>query len=219
MVKRHQGKSKEKIKLETASISKDSLSNAPKRYFLEKLAEEESRKKNIETKSTKIALTLFEGILKHGRHGTSSQESPPLSPSESCIKEEHIKPFFNDADYARRAFLVFDKDQNGDITFDELRETIKAIYQERKAIGKSLRDSSCVIRTLERILVMIVLIVTVLIGFAIFQSFALSSLVPLGSILLAMSFIFGQSARDTFESFVFIFVVHPFDTGIAVVCV
>ena len=33
------------------------------------------------------------------------------------------------------------------------------------------------------------------------------------SVLLGLSFIFGNSIRNVFESVVFLFVVHPFDVG------
>lgn len=40
-----------------------------------------------------------------------------------------------------------------------------------------------------------------------------TQLTPLWSAFIAASFIFGNSAKDAFESIIFVFVTHPFDTG------
>ena len=41
----------------------------------------------------------------------------------------------------------------------------------------------------------------------------LASLVPLGTIILGFSFIFGNAAATLFESLIFIFSTHVFDVG------
>jgi small-conductance mechanosensitive channel len=38
-------------------------------------------------------------------------------------------------------------------------------------------------------------------------------LVAFSSILLPSVFVFGNAARSTFESLIFLFIVHPFDVG------
>jgi small-conductance mechanosensitive channel len=38
-------------------------------------------------------------------------------------------------------------------------------------------------------------------------------LVAFSSILLPSVFVFGNAARNTFESLIFLFIVHPFDVG------
>jgi hypothetical protein len=43
--------------------------------------------------------------------------------------------------------------------------------------------------------------------------FEFNSILPFTSVLVAMSFIFGGSAKALFDCIVFLFVVHPYDTG------
>ena len=45
------------------------------------------------------------------------------------------------------------------------------------------------------------------------RSNTLASLVPLATIIVGFSFIFGNSAKTLFESLIFIFSTHVFDVG------
>ena len=41
----------------------------------------------------------------------------------------------------------------------------------------------------------------------------LSAILPFTSLILALSFVFGGSAKNTFDCLVFLFAQHPFDAG------
>ncbi len=45
------------------------------------------------------------------------------------------------------------------------------------------------------------------------RAYTMVSLVPLGTIILGFSFIFGNAASTLFESLIFIFSTHVFDVG------
>ena len=100
---------------------------------------------------------------------------------------------------------MFDKDGNGDITKKEMREAVQRIYKERKALVASVKDTSSALAKLDAVLLGVGLILTVFICLLIFnRADTLSSLVPLATIILGFSFIFGHSAQVLFES------VRPF---------
>jgi len=112
---------------------------------------------------------------------------------------------------------VFDKDGNGDISRHEMKYTVLAAYRERKALANSLRDLSQAVGKLDAIFLVIVFVIVLFAWLAIFNVEVWKMLVPLGSTLLALSFVFGPSAKSIFESIIFVFVTHPFDSGDMVV--
>ncbi|KAH8103207.1 hypothetical protein DFH11DRAFT_1692697 [Phellopilus nigrolimitatus] len=112
------------------------------------------------------------------------------------------------------AFAVFDKDDNGDITKKEMREAVQRIYRERKALISSLKDVGSAVAKLDAVLVTVALLGIIFCCLLIFnRGNTVASLVPLATIVLGFSFIFGNSAQTLFESLIFIFSTHVFDVG------
>ncbi|CAE6438170.1 unnamed protein product [Rhizoctonia solani] len=127
---------------------------------------------------------------------------------------EDFYPFFKTEDDARTAFSLFDKDGNGDISKKEMREAVQRIYRERKALTASLKDMSSAVGKLDGVLIALALIVILFICLLIFnRSNTLASLVPIATIILGFSFVFGNSAKTLFESLIFIFSTHVYDVG------
>lgn len=124
-----------------------------------------------------------------------------------------FEPYFKSAEEAKKAFEIFDRDGNGDITRREFRDTVLHVYRERKDISISMRDTSQALGKIDYMLLGVSLIALLFTVFAIFHVEVWHSLVPLGSILLAMTFVFGNTAKNTFESVLFLFVTHPYDAG------
>ncbi|CEP19714.1 hypothetical protein [Parasitella parasitica] len=130
-----------------------------------------------------------------------------------CLLISDFEPYFKTAHEAKVAFDIFDRDGNGDITRREFRDTVVQIYRERKDIAISLRDTGQALGKIDYMLLAISLVALLLTSFAIFNVEVWHSLVPLGSILLALTFVFGNTAKNTFESILFLFVTHPYDAG------
>ncbi|GJE91086.1 mechanosensitive ion channel-domain-containing protein [Phanerochaete sordida] len=142
-----------------------------------------------------------------------AQLSNVYPPRQYLIVEDFYPYFKNETD-ARDAFAVFDKDGNGDISKREMREAVRRIYRERKALTASLKDVGSAVAKLDAVLIACVLLVEIFICLLIFnKSNTIASLVPLATIILGFSFVFGHSAQTLFESLIFIFSTHVFDVG------
>ncbi|KAG8682823.1 hypothetical protein FRC11_014348, partial [Ceratobasidium sp. 423] len=149
----------------------------------------------------RLARDLFENL----RH---------VDPERSELTVEDFFPFFKTEEDAHHAFVLFDKDGNGDISKKEMREAVQRIYRERKALTASLKDMSAVVSKLDGVLITLALVLILFICLLIFnRSNTLASLVPMATIILGFSFVFGNSAKTLFESLIFIFSTHVYDVG------
>jgi hypothetical protein len=120
---------------------------------------------------------------------------------------------YTDSAQAKEAFDVFDSDRNGDVSAVELRNTIVGAYKERRFIAKSLEDTSHALSSLDFILLAIAGVILIFEAFAIFKVSIGNSLTTVYTLAIGASFIFKESAQNVFDSIIFIFVTHPFDTG------
>ncbi|KAF9425589.1 hypothetical protein BGZ94_007395 [Podila epigama] len=122
-------------------------------------------------------------------------------------------PYFDTEEEAQKAFNLFDKDGNGDISKQEMKEKIFYVYKERKDLYTSLRDLSQAVGKLDIIFLTIVAVVWLLIILSIFGTSVVQNMLSIGSFLVALSFVFGNSLRTLFENIVFLFITHPYDSG------
>ncbi|KAJ8662389.1 hypothetical protein O0I10_002083 [Lichtheimia ornata] len=142
-------------------------------------------------------------------------ELPPTSDeaAKKSLEVNHFAPYFQSREEAEKAFSVFDKDGNGNLTRREFRDTVLEIYKERKALAQCVRDTSQALGKIDMLLLVFSIIITTFISLAIFNVDVWHSLLPLGSCLLALTFVFGDTCKNTFENVIFLFVTHPYDAG------
>ncbi|CAO1617739.1 unnamed protein product [Sympodiomycopsis kandeliae] len=137
-----------------------------------------------------------------------------LGRNRKTLVAEDFIPYFKSEEEAREAFAIFDKDNNGDIEKSEMREAVQRIYRERRALATSLKDMNSALQKLDMVLMFLGLIIVIFIWLLIFSpEEAVANLVPMSTLIVGFSFVFGNSAKNIFESMIFIFATHPYDVG------
>ncbi|KIY94341.1 hypothetical protein MNEG_13621, partial [Monoraphidium neglectum] len=114
-----------------------------------------------------------------------------------------------------RAFAYFDKDNDAAITADEMRSSVVAVFKERRNMAASLEvrrrkrvdvlDTDSIVRSLQfgiGVAIHFVFSAVYLLGFSTFSA-----------LVLAFTFVFGNSVRNVYESMLFLFVEHAYDVG------
>ncbi|TFL05931.1 Mechanosensitive ion channel-domain-containing protein [Pterulicium gracile] len=135
-------------------------------------------------------------------------------PPRQHLIVDDFYPYFKSQEEAIAAFALFDKDTNGDISRREMREAVQRIYGERKALVASLKDVGSAVAKLDAVLSTLALVIVIFVCMLIFnRENTLASLVPMATLVLGFSFIFGNAAATLFESLIFIFSTHVFDVG------
>lgn len=129
-----------------------------------------------------------------------------LGPNKKRLTLVDFEPYFATVEEAEKAFCVFDKDENHDLSRREMRDTVLSIYKERKALAQSVRDTSQALGKVDAMLLAVSSIATIFATLTIFSVDVWTSLVPFGSALVALAFVFGNTAKNTFESILFLFV-------------
>ncbi|KAI8912794.1 Mechanosensitive ion channel-domain-containing protein [Gorgonomyces haynaldii] len=133
-------------------------------------------------------------------------------PGKNMITIDQFYNIFETEKEATEAFKTLDRDNNGSLTFKELKRAILHIYRERRNLFRSLGDLSQALGILNSIFYCISLLLTLLTALP-FWGINVNAIVPFTSILLTLSFIFGSAVSNMFNCMIFIFVHHPYDTG------
>ncbi|KAL5606583.1 hypothetical protein BROUX41_002985 [Berkeleyomyces rouxiae] len=143
----------------------------------------------------------------------ADQEFPGFEDEESLVYLDDFKVIFEDEEEAEAAFALFDKDMNGDISMEEFEGVCYEIHLEKRAIAASLKDLDSVINKLDRVLVGIVLIISILVFVSIISGSAAAALTSAGTTILGLSWLLQATTQEFLQSLVFVFVKHPFDVG------
>ncbi|KAF9535054.1 Mechanosensitive ion channel-domain-containing protein [Crepidotus variabilis] len=135
------------------------------------------------------------------------------APGRTWLIPSDFLPAYNDQDKASEAFKVFDKDNNNDISRAEVKTAVLKVYKERRFLSRSMRDVSQALQTLNRIMLFFAAVVVFFISLSVFGVEIGSSLTSVYSLGIAASFIFKNAASNAFDAIMFLFVMHPYDTG------
>ncbi|CAK5275829.1 unnamed protein product [Mycena citricolor] len=135
------------------------------------------------------------------------------SSSRNYLTGADFRPAFPTAEAAEAAFRVFDSDNNGDLSRAEIKTTLLKVYKERRFLARSMRDVGAALRTLDQLLFLFALVIQFFISLSVFGVNITSSLSSVYTLGIGASFIFKTAASAAFDSIMFLFVTHPFDTG------
>ena len=122
-------------------------------------------------------------------------------------------PFFATRNRARVAYMQFRRQARGAITLNDLASIIRHHQNERQRLMLALGTRDSIGETAETLVdVCFVLVMFLVILFSVyeveFEDFWLFSTVG-----LSLSFVFGASLREVWDSLIGIFVVRPYDSG------
>ncbi|KAH8145086.1 uncharacterized protein LAJ45_10866 [Morchella importuna] len=129
------------------------------------------------------------------------------------VLADDLKHAFSSEDEADAAFVMFDRDLNGDISCEEMELACVEIGRERKAIAASLKDLDSVIGKLDDVLTFIVAVIVILVFLSLISKSTANVLTSASSAVLALSWLFSATAQEFLASIIFVFVKHPFDVG------
>lgn len=111
---------------------------------------------------------------------------------------------------AEEAFIMFDKDYNGDISLEESIQAVVQLSRDRKALGTSMHDVDQAINVLDRLLCTVVFVIIIFTFIAFLNKSFTTTLATAGTTLLSLSFVFSVTAQEVLGSCIFLFVKHPF---------
>ncbi|KAJ3384347.1 hypothetical protein HDU92_003620 [Lobulomyces angularis] len=131
----------------------------------------------------------------------------------SYLTLEDFIPYFKTKEEAAEAFLVFDKDGNGDIDKIEMKNCIIGIYQEHEAIELSVHQSSQAISKLDSLFKVFVYVAVLFIVLGIFNINTSSFLTVAISLWAGLLFALGGTVKNLVEAIIFLFLTHPYDVG------
>lgn len=145
----------------------------------------------------------------------------PISPPGELIFDAIGKPKVNvkdfmtymDEDEAELYFLQLDEEGGGqsDLNRAEFIDSVTRLQNEEKAIEKALLNTSGLIGKVDRILMVLVVILSSILALAIFEPPIAIIISYFVSILASFVFLFGSTVKTLFDSIMYIIVNHPFD--------
>lgn len=138
-----------------------------------------------------------------------------VQPGAHSISQADINAALGEHQTAEAAFIFhqLDRDGNGDVELSEMILLFTSISRTRKDIWKSAVDIKHAIKTLDRVLSVIVILVITIIYSAFFSNFVASNWKGILGILSAGAFSFGQTVGEFNAACILVFVKHPFDVG------
>lgn len=128
------------------------------------------------------------------------------------IEQRDLEPFLS-PESVEPAFLMLDADGDGLVSIEDCVTAVTTIYQERRNLAASLKDTRNITTSLETGIGVALHFVFIFFYLLVFQVSVTQYWVSFSSIFLAFTFMFGNTVKQTFENVVFLFSAHPFDVG------
>ncbi|GKV12003.1 hypothetical protein SLEP1_g23209 [Rubroshorea leprosula] len=169
--------------------------------------EQKDKKITSEEEARKAANRIFKKVSR------TYQTDIEHHMSEKFIRKEDLQPYFDKEEVEDVFLLLKGESEGGEIKKKALREWLLNVYNERKALACSLKDSKTAIEELNRLSSGVILIVTIIAWLLIMGVLTTKVLLFISSQLLLVVFMFGNTLKTVFEAIIFVFVVHPFDVN------
>ncbi|KAG5573568.1 hypothetical protein H5410_063334 [Solanum commersonii] len=134
-------------------------------------------------------------------------------PGSKFIYLEDLMRFMREDEASKTMCLIESGTETRGISKCALKNWAVNAFRERRALALSLNDTKTAVNKLHQMLNVLVAIIISVIWLLILRVATMHFLVFLSSQILLVVFIFGNSAKTTFEAIIFLFVMHPFDVG------
>lgn len=136
-----------------------------------------------------------------------------LAPSNrDYLTMENFRDHFEPADL-EPAFKVFDKAGNGDVALNEVKDVVINLHHERICVSKSITNNNLIISKLDMVFMAVSLFLTFTFAIPIFDVGASAVFVIFGLVWTSFGFLFQSTAKNCYESFLFVFIEHAYDVG------
>jgi hypothetical protein len=132
-------------------------------------------------------------------------------PENDFVTQEDFKPYINEK-ILGQAFLLFDKDRNGSVGYDEFKVTIMAIFKEKSDLEVSDNVVNDAVAVLNSILDVCCLIGGGIFSALLFQAGA-TFVASFSALFFGAAFVFSATLKVLFENIVFMFFTHSYDIG------
>ncbi|XP_057490031.1 mechanosensitive ion channel protein 6-like [Actinidia eriantha] len=134
-------------------------------------------------------------------------------PGSKYIHIEDLMRFLRE-DEALKTMRLFEGAREGKgISKRALKNWVVNAIRERRVLALSLNDTKTAVNKLHQMLNVAIGVVLLVIWLLILKITSTHFFVFLGSQLLLVAFMFGNTCKTTFEAIIFLFVMHPFDVG------
>ncbi|XP_055811568.1 mechanosensitive ion channel protein 6-like [Solanum dulcamara] len=134
-------------------------------------------------------------------------------PGSKFIYLEDLMRFIREDEALKTMRLIEGGTETRGISKLALKNWAVNAFRERRALALSLNDTKTAVNKLHQMLNVLVAIIILVIWLLRLRVATMHFLVFLSSQILLVVFIFGNSAKTTFEAIIFLFVMHPFDVG------
>ncbi|KAH0708422.1 hypothetical protein KY284_009849 [Solanum tuberosum] len=134
-------------------------------------------------------------------------------PGSKFIYLEDLMRFMREDEASKTMCLIESGTETRGISKRALKNWAVNAFRERRALALSLNDTKTAVNKLHQMLNVLVAIIILVIWLLILRVATMHFLVLMSSQILLVVFIFGNSAKTTFEAIIFLFVMHPFDVG------
>ncbi|KAH0895992.1 hypothetical protein HID58_045560 [Brassica napus] len=131
-------------------------------------------------------------------------------PNSSYIEEDDLLRFMIKEEVDLVLPLI-ECSETGKITRNAFTEWVIKVYTSRKALGHSLNDTKTAVKQVDKILSGVLFVVTFIIWLILMDIATTKFLVVFSSQFVGLAFMIGSTCKNIFESFVFVFVMHPYD--------
>ncbi|CAN7005774.1 unnamed protein product [Brassica rapa subsp. trilocularis] len=103
--------------------------------------------------------------------------------------------------------------ETGKITRNAFTDWVINVYTSRKSLGHSLNDTKTAVRQVDKLITGVLSVITFIIWLVLLDIATTKFLVVFSSQFVGLAFMIGSTCKNIFESFVFVFVMHPYDVG------